>query len=326
MVRIFKIIEKIVWALIAIAIILVFALVAISIVSNVDNVWGNVKSYLNYLYGVAMIVVAFKAVILGVQMYLETKIEEKTKHLQTIIEKQQSQQAEQEKKVSGKLDKIINDIAAIPNTDTVAIVDFLKANLSNVVSTLVDQQVCQQLVYEKQKLALEYEKKESELKRKSLTVDAIIERQERIEKLNQAIQQREQQEHEERMKNTEEYTMLVFTLAKTPVEDVEKVWQVTKLFLERGYVAADKDLKIAYNKNLRNAELKQFALNIVKYNRKENLDVESYLMTVFGDWFTGKKENISKNYNVLPKDSIVSKDGVEADLEKLHNRVYFNEI
>ena len=324
MVRIFKIIEKIVWALIAIAIILVFALVAISIVSNVDNVWGNVKSYLNYLYGVAMIVVAFKAVILGVQMYLETKIEEKTKHLQTIIEKQQSQQAEQEKKVSGKLDKIINDIAAIPNTDTVAIVDFLKANLSNVVSTLVDQQVCQQVAYEKQKLALEYEKKESELKRKSLTVDAIIERQERIEKLNQAIQQREQQEHEERMKNTEEYTMLVFTLAKTPVEDVEKVWQGTKLFLERGYVAADKDLRIAYNKNLRNAELKQFALNIVKYNRKENLDVESYLMTVFGDWFTGKKENISKNYNVLPKDSIVSKDGVEEDLELLQNEIISN--
>ena len=324
MVRIFKIIEKIVWALIAIAIILVFALVAISIVSNVDNVWGNVKSYLNYLYGVAMIVVAFKAVILGVQMYLETKIEEKTKHLQTIIEKQQSQQAEQEKKVSGKLDKISSEIAAIPNTDTVAIVDFLKANLSNVVSTLVDQQVCQQVAYEKQKLALEYEKKESELKRKSLTVDAIIERQERIEKLNQAIQQREQQEHEERMKNTEEYTMLVFTLAKTPVEDVEKVWQVTKLFLERGYVAADKDLRIAYNKNLRNAELKQFALNIVKYNRKENLDVESYLMTVFGDWFTGKKENISKNYNVLPKDSIVSKDGVEEDLELLQNEIISN--
>ena len=255
---------------------------------------------------------------------METKIEEKTKHLQTIIEKQQSQQAEQEKKVSGKLDKIINDIAAIPNTDTVAIVDFLKANLSNVVSTLVDQQVCQQVAYEKQKLALEYEKKESELKRKSLTVDAIIERQERIEKLNQAIQQREQQEHEERMKNTEEYTMLVFTLAKTPVEDVEKVWQVTKLFLERGYVAADKDLRIAYNKNLRNAELKQFALNIVKYNRKENLDVESYLMTVFGDWFTGKKENISKNYNVLPKDSIVSKDGVEEDLELLQNEIISN--
>lgn len=136
-------------------------------------------------------------------------------------------------------------------------------------------------------------------------------------KLNKAIQLREQQERERRMRNTEEYTMLVFSLAKTPVEDVEKVWQVTKLFLESGHVLADKDSKIALNKNLRNSELKQFALNIVKYNKKENLDVESYLMTVFGEWFTGKKENISKNYNTLPKDSLVSKDGVEEDLERL---------
>lgn len=238
--------------------------------------------------------------------------------MQTIIEKQQSQQVKQEKKVSSKLDKFINDIAAIPNTDTDAIVDFLKANLPNIVSNLVDQQVCQQVSYEKQKLALEYENREAELKRKSLTVDAIIERQDRIDKLNKAIQLREQQEREERMKKTEEYTMLIFSLAKTPVEDVEKVWQVTKLFLESGHVLADKDSTIALNKNLRNAELKQYAINIVKYNRKENLDVESYLMTVFGEWFTGKKENISKNYNVLPKDSLVSKDGVEEDLECLH--------
>lgn len=27
-----------------------------------------------------------------------------------------------------------------------------------------------------------------------------------------------------------------------------------------------------------------------------------------------QKENIAKNYSVLPKDSLVSKDGVEADL------------
>ena len=49
MVKIFKIIEKIVWALVAIAILLVFALVAIGVVSNTDNIWDNVKSYLNYL-------------------------------------------------------------------------------------------------------------------------------------------------------------------------------------------------------------------------------------------------------------------------------------
>lgn len=237
MIKIFKIIEKVVWTLVAIAAIMILALIAISVANSADNIWDDFRLYTSLLYGVAMLVVAFKVAILGVQMYLETKIEEKTKHLQTIIEKQQSQQVEQEKKVSGKLDKIINDIAAIPNTDTDAIVDFLKANLPSVVLTIVDQQVSQQVAYEKQKLVFEYEKKESELKRKSLTVDAIIERQERIEKLNQAIRQREQKEHEEIMKNTEDYTMLVFTLAKTPVEDVEKVWQVTKLFLERGHVA-----------------------------------------------------------------------------------------
>lgn len=123
------------------------------------------------------------------------------------------------------------------------------------------------------------------------------------------------------MKKTEEYTMLIFSLAKTPVEDVEKVWQVTKLFLESGHVLADKDSTIALNKNLRNAELKQYAINIVKYNRKENLDIESYLMTVFGEWFTGKKENISKNYNVLPKDSLVSKDGIAVELERLRKDI-----
>lgn len=299
--------------MVAIAVIMIFALIAISVANSADNIWDNFRPYISLLYGVAMLVVAFKVAILGVQIYLETKIEEKTKHLQIIIEQQQLQQVEQERKVSGKLDKIINDIAAIPNTDTDAIVDFLKANLPNIVSNLVDQQVS----YEKQKLALEYENREAELKRKSLTVDAIIERQDRIDKLNKAIQLREQQEREERMKKTEEYTMLIFSLAKTPVEDVEKVWQVTQLFLEPGHVLADKDSTIALNKNLRNAELKQYALNIVKYNRKENLDVESYLMTVFGEWFTGKKENISKNYNVLPKDSLVSKDGVEADLVRL---------
>ncbi|MEE1316437.1 MAG: hypothetical protein U0K35_04325, partial [Prevotella sp.] len=38
-------------------------------------------------------------------------------------------------------------------------IDFLKSNLPNVVSTLVEQQVSQQVAYEKQKLALEYEQK-----------------------------------------------------------------------------------------------------------------------------------------------------------------------
>lgn len=137
MIKIFKIIEKVVWTLVAIAVIMILALIAISVANSADNIWDDFRPYTSLLYGVAMLVVVFKVAILGVQMYLEIKIEEKTKHLQTIIEKQQSQQVEQEKKVFGKLDKIINDIAAIPNTDTDAIVDFLKANLPSVVFTLV---------------------------------------------------------------------------------------------------------------------------------------------------------------------------------------------
>lgn len=317
MIKFFKILEKIVWSLVIIAIIIVLALVIFGIIADPNAIWARVSPFVPYFYLIAAIFVGFKAAILVVQIYMEGKIEEKTQHLQTIIEEQRAQQIAEEQKVSGKLDKIIDDITSIPNADTLAIVDFLKTNLPNVVSTLVDEQVRQQVAIEKQMLAIEYDKKESELKRKSLTVDAIIEREERIQKLNDAIQLREQQEREERLKKTEEYTMLIFSLAKTPVEDVEKVCQVTKLFIESGHVVADKEFKIAHNKKLRNAELWQFAKNIVKYNQKENLDVESYLMIVFGEWFTGSKENFAKNYSVLPKDSLVSKEGVDSDLFNL---------
>ena len=51
--------------------------------------------------------------------------------------------------------------------------------------------------------------------------------------------------------------------------------------------------------------------------RKDYLDGDSFLQTAFCEWFSCKKENIAKNYSVLPKDSLVSKDGVEADLERL---------
>ena len=75
------------------------------------------------------------------------------------------------------------------------------------------------------------------------------------------------------------------------------------------------------NKKLRNAELKQFVFNLIRYNGKENLDAESFLQTAFCEWFSGKKENIAKNYSVLPKDSLVSKEGVEADLINLRKLI-----
>ena len=128
------------------------------------------------------------------------------------------------------------------------------------------------------------------------------------------------------MAQTHEFTQLVFSLAGMFVEDVEKVCDIVKLFIETGQVSTDKDLCIPLNKKLRNAEIKQFVYNIIRYNEKENLDAELFLQTAFGEWFSGKKENISKNYNVLPKDSLVSKEGVVADLERLRNRKAFNKL
>ena len=80
---------------------------------------------------------------------------------------------------------------------------------------------------------------------------------------------------------------------------------------------------IPLNKKLRNAEQKQFVTNIIRYNQKENLDAESFLQTTFGEWVSGKKENIAKNYSVLPKDSLVSKERGEVDWENKNGQKRF---
>lgn len=50
--------------------------------------WVRIDPFIPYLYLIAGVFVAFKLAILGVQMHFESKIEEKTKHLQKIIEEQ----------------------------------------------------------------------------------------------------------------------------------------------------------------------------------------------------------------------------------------------
>lgn len=321
MIKVFKIIEKIVWALTIITIVIVLIFGAIALCRNYDYLLSVAIPIIPYLYAVAGIVVFFKAAILGVKIYFEGKIEERTAYLQTIIENQQAQQKNQDEKVTGKLDKIIEGIEAIPSTDSEPIVDYLKANLHNVVTELVNQQVA----LKAQQLELEYQKKEADLERRSLTVDAIIKSREHFERINQLLREKEQLEREAKLKKTEEYAQQFFLAAKTSVEDVEKVCQVIRLFIEHGHIPVDRDTRIAYNKNIRNAELKQFVANIITYNKKENLDSVRFLKTYFCDWFTGKRENIQKNYNVLPKDSLVSKEGLEADLESLRANVSFSE-
>ena len=315
--RFLKILEKIVWALVVIAIIIVLVLLAIGIIANYDVAANYVSSFLPYFYVVAIVFVIFKTSIYGVKMYLESTIEKESNRLQIIIKSQREQQVAHEEKVTGELDKLINDIASFPKTATADFVVYLNENLHSTVLSLANQIADEKVQLIKQDLEATYQKKEVALNERALSIDAVLKKHDEIERLKAEIAQKEKEEREIRMANTEDYVTLLFSLAKCSVEDVEKVWQVTKLFIEAGHVVADKQFKIAHNKKLRNAELWQFAKNIVKYNQKENLDVELYLTTIFGGWFTGNKENFAKNYSVLPKDSLVSKDGVEVDLMRL---------
>ena len=204
-------------------------------------------------------------------------------------------------------------VKQIPQTDTNAILTVLQERIPSVVQTLVDQQVAEI----KRNLMLENEKRMREINILSANVSDVLKRRDHLLNLEAEIQRCHEEERKKRLAKTEEYTMLVFSLAGTSVEDVEKVCDIVKLFIETGQVAANKDLYIPLNKKLRNAELKQFVTNIIRYNGKDYLDGDSFLQTAFCEWFSGKKENIAKNYSVLPKDSLVSKEGLEVDLEHL---------
>ena len=310
MVKFFKIIEKIVWVIAALAIVLVVIMMVYGIIANTQQGWQKV---IPYLYLAAFLFAIYKAVVIIFTSFYKIQITKRQEYLDAI------------KGIGGEggdgqnkdLEAIFDAVKQTPQADTDSIVSTLRERLPEVVQDLVTQQV----ELEKKRLAQENEKRLNEINAMSTDVSGVIERRDYLLKLEREIKRQEAENRVKRLKYTEEYTMLVFSLAGTPVEDVEKVCDVVKLFIETGQVSANKDLGIPLNKKLRNAELKQFVTNIIRYNEKENLDAESFLQTAFGEWFSGKKENIAKNYSMLPKDSLVSKDGVEADLKRLRKDI-----
>lgn len=312
MVKFFKIIEKIVWIIAALAIAAVLAMVFIGAFANLDKDQFDWSSYIPYFYGAAAVVVLYKIVVLYYTSFYQTEIDEKTGMLVSLDDEMKKFRANSQEGFlpDAKFEAIMEAVKQIPQTDTNAILTVLQERIPSVVQTLVDQQVAEI----KRNLMLENEKRMREINILSANVSDVLERREHLLNLEAEIKRCQEEERKRRLTNTEEYTMLVFSLAGTPVEDVEKVCDVVKLFIETSQVSANKDLGIPLNKKLRNAELKQFVTNIIRYNKKDNLDGDSFLQTAFCEWFSGKKENIAKNYSVLPKDSLVSKDGVEADL------------
>ena len=315
MVKFFKIIEKIVWIIAALTIAAVLAMVFIGAFANLDKAQFDWSSYIPYFYGAAAVVVLYKIVVLYYTSFYQTEIDEKTGILVSLDDEMKKFRANSQEGSlpDAKFEAIMEAVKQIPQTDTNAILTVLQERIPSVVQTLVDQQVAEI----KRNLMLENEKRMREINILSANVSDVLERREHLLNLEAEIKRCQET-------NTEEYTMLVFSLAGTPVENVEKVCDVVKLFIETGQVSANKDLGIPLNKKLRNAELKQFVTNIIRYNGKDYLDGDSFLQTAFCEWFSGKKENIAKNYSVLPKDSLVSKEGVEADLVILRNIVRKN--
>ncbi len=315
MVKFFKIIEKIVWIIAALTIAAVLAMIFIGAFANLDKAQFDWSYYIPYFYGAAAVVVLYKIVVLYYTSFYQTEIDEKTGLLVSLDDEMKKFRANSQEGSlpDAKFEAIMEAVKQIPQTDTNAILTVLQERIPAVVQTLVDQQVAEI----KRNLMLENEKRMREINILSANVSDVLKRRDHLLNLESEIKRCQEEERKRRLTNTEEYTMLVFSLASTPVEDVEKVCDVVKLFIETGQVSANKDLCIPLNKKLRNAEVKQFVHNIIRYNGKENLDAELFLQTAFGEWFSGKKENIAKNYSVLPKDSLVSKDGLEADLERL---------
>lgn len=322
MVKFFKIIEKIVWIIAALTIAAVLAMIFIGAFANLDKAQFDWSSYIPYFYGAAAVVVLYKIVVLYYTSFYQTEIDEKTGMLVSLDDEMKKFRANSQEGSlpDAKFEAIMEAVKQIPQTpqtDTNAILTVLQERIPAVVQTLVDQQVAEI----KRNLMLENEKRMREINILSANVSDVLKRRDHLLNLEAEIKRCQEEEQKRRLTNTEEYTMLVFSLAGTPVEDVEKVCDVVKLFTETGQVSANKDLGIPLNKKLRNAELKQFVTNIIRYNKKDNLDGDSFLQTAFGEWFSGKKENIAKNYSVLPKDSLVSKDGVEADLINLRKLI-----
>lgn len=315
MVKVFKIIEKVVYGITALAVVAVLGMLLIGVIANVHIDWARVFPW---LYLVAAVCVLYKIVVISFSSFYQIQITRR-KNLLDILNpanvKKDAQLSSEE--ISNKLDEILDAVRQFPRTDTDSIADALKERLPDVVQSLVVQQV----EVEKTRLAKEYEQRMNDVNVLSADVSSVMERRNYLLKLEKEVKQRQEEDRQKRLQLTDEYTSLVFSLVGTPVEDVEKVCDVVKLFVETGNVPVNKDLLIPLNKKLRNAELKQFIVNVLKFNDRAIFDAEAFLLTAFGERFSGTKENIAKNYNVLPKDSLVSKDGVEADLSVLRNKV-----
>lgn len=315
MVKILRLTEKTIgYALVAVC----FIVSVLAIIGQIDkDTVVDKQGWIMFLYLAAIIVVIYKTASFFFASFYQARIDQRKAEMHSMaVELSKEIAVQNQSRVdTDSLMEVIDSAKQIPASNTDALMAMLKERLPEVVQELVDKQVAEI----RRNLEKEYEERMREIRFLSAGISDVIDRRNYCLDIEKKIKEHQEEERKNRLALTLEYSMLVFSLVGSSVEDVEKVCDVVKLFVETGHVSANKDLLIPLNKKLRNPELKQFVSNIMKYNQKENLDGDSFLQTAFGEWFSGKKENIAKNYSVLPKDSLVSKDGLEADLVRLRN-------
>lgn len=271
MVKFFKIIEKIVWVIAALAIIAALAMMIIGAFVNLEKIEKELLSYMPYFYIGATIVLLYKIVVLVFTSFYQIKIEKRKDYLDVILSLQKAEEssAKQGNMLEQELTPFIENVKRLPEGNTDAVIREIQDRLPEVVQKLVDQRVAEI----KQNIAKENEERIQEINVLSANVSDVLERREHLLNLEAEIKRCQEEEQKRRLAKTEEYTMLVFSLAGTSVENVEKVCDSVKLFIETGQVAANKDLYIPLNKKLRNAELKQFVTNIKGITKKTTLMV-----------------------------------------------------
>ncbi len=294
-----------------------FTFMLVIVIVSVLYITGNsvtsikfVNKFIFFFYCLLLIFVLYKSVLVFFKVFYEIKIVKRKKELGEIIAKQKSAKA------------------IVPERDEDSSLENLKKE-SEVEKEMLNEiphhevQNNIDLNETKEKLIIErnFEEKNKKIDIASIRFDDVNEMYKYLKKIETEIKEHQEEEQKRRLNLTIEYTILFFTLAGSRDYDVAKACKVVEFFIKTGNVKIIKDLHIPKNKKLRNAELKQFVTNIINYNEKKYLNSNLFLKIIFGEWFTGEIKNISHNTSNLPKDSLVSKDGLEADLVRFRKMI-----
>lgn len=151
-------------------------------------------------------------------------------------------------------------------------------------------------------------------------IEDILNMHKTILQQNERNLQCKEAEREHKLNETLEFAILFFLIKGTAVDAVEKVCVILRQFIKTREVPIIKGIHIPYNKKIRKGELYQFLRNMFKHNKIVDSDLSDFAKHVFGEWYYGDKNNLSRNYpeSELPKQSLATGDGIVADLEKLY--------